>query len=32
MIVPVKTDTWNYDIVLEPGAIKNAGPPTPLGC
>ena len=25
MIVPVKTDTWNYDIVLEPGAIKNAG-------
>ena len=25
MIVPVKTDTWNYDIVLEPGAIKKAG-------
>ena len=25
MIVPVKTNTWNYDIVLEPGAIKNAG-------
>ena len=25
MIVPVKTDTWNYDSVLEPGAIKKAG-------
>lgn len=25
MIVPVKTDTWNYDIVLEPGAIKKTG-------
>lgn len=25
MIVPVKTDTWNYGIVLEPGAIKKAG-------
>lgn len=25
MIVPVKTDTWNYDIVLELGAIKKAG-------
>ncbi len=25
MIVPVKTDTWDYDIVLEPGAIKKAG-------
>ena len=25
MIVPVKTDTWNSDIVLEPGAIKKAG-------
>ena len=25
MIVPVKTDTWDYDIVLEPGAIEKAG-------
>ena len=25
MIVPVKTDTWDYDIVLEPGALKKAG-------
>ena len=25
MIVPVKTDTWDYDIVLEAGAIKKAG-------
>lgn len=25
MIVPVKTDTWDYDIVLEPGAIKKTG-------
>ncbi len=25
MIVPVKTDTWDYDIVLEPGALKRAG-------
>ncbi len=25
MIVPVKTDTWDYDIVLEPGALGRAG-------
>lgn len=25
MTVPVKTDTWDYDIVLEPGAIEKAG-------
>ena len=25
MIVPVKTDTWDYDIVLEPGALEKAG-------
>ena len=25
MIVPVKTDTWDYDIVLESGALGRAG-------
>ncbi len=25
MIIPVKTDTWDYDIVLEPGTLKKAG-------
>lgn len=25
MLIPVKTDTWDYDIVLEAGAIKNVG-------
>lgn len=25
MLIPVNTDTWNYDIVLEPGALKSAG-------
>ncbi len=31
MIVPVKTDTRDYDIVLSPGAIKNAGELLELG-
>lgn len=25
MLIPVSTDTWDYDIVLESGAIKNGG-------
>ena len=31
MIVPVRTDTWDYDIALSPGAIKNAGELLELG-
>ena len=31
MIVPVRTDTWDYDIALYPGAIKNAGELLELG-
>lgn len=25
MLIPVSTDTWNYDIILESGALKSAG-------
>lgn len=25
MLIPVKTDTWDYDIVLEPGALSKVG-------